>query len=162
VGFAPGVLSAAATVALELIERPKRVELYEAGACSFPSPASRAWNWQKCEYQMGQRSGIRTRELWPVALRVSTGQQLATTGSGIILVVPAVYAARVAAGERLEAFARLPARYDGPLDAFVPLDVSYSSSLQILTLSLIDFHFDDERTPEHAYEAVIVLALRRA
>jgi hypothetical protein len=159
--FSPGVLDGPATVALELIERPQRVGLYEAGTCSFPSPATRAWNWQKCEYRRGRRSEIRTRELLPVALRVSTGQQQATTGSDIILAVPAAYAARAAAGERFEAFARLPTRYSGPLDAFVPVNVSYWPSLQILTLSVIDFHFDDQRTPEHAYEAVIVLALRR-
>ena len=158
--FSPGVLDGPATAALELIERPHRVALYEGGSCSFPNPATRAWNWQKCEYQMGRRSEIRGRELLPIALRVSTGQQQATTGSDIMLALPAVYAARAAAGDQFEAFARLPARYGGSLDAFVPVGVGYWPSLRIVTLSLIDFHFDDERTPEHAYEAIIVFALR--
>jgi hypothetical protein len=92
---------------------------------------------------------------------VSTGQHQPTTGSDIILALPAEYAARAAAGEQIEAFARLPTRYRAPSAAFVPLQVSYWPSLRILNLSLIDFHFDDETTPEHAYEAVVVLALRR-
>jgi hypothetical protein len=159
VSFSPGVLTAAATVGLQLMDRPKRVELFEAGACSFPTGASRGWNWQRCAYRMGRPIDMGGRELLPVALRVTTGQQQATTGSHMILAVPAAYAARVAAGERFEAFARLPARYKGPLNAFTTVSVSYSPSLQTLSWSLSDFHFDDDRTRDHAYEAMIVLVL---
>ncbi len=159
--FSPGVLTTAVTAGLQLMNRPRNVELYEAGACSFPTPVSRAWNWQKCEYRPGRRIETRTRDVLPAAIRLTTGRQQATTGSDVILAVPAAYAARVAKGERVEAVARLPARYKGPPDAFVPVSVSYSPSLQTLSWSLIDFHFDDERTLDRAYEAMIVMVLHR-
>lgn len=160
VSFSPGVLSAPATITLELIPTPRRVELYEEGACSFSPGQSRAWNWQECRYGLGPPSAVGQRELWPIAVRVSTGRQMATTGSDLILAVPAEYAARAVAGDQLEAFARLPLRYGKPGDAFIPLKVSFWRSLRIMTFSLIDLHFDDQRTPDHTYEAVIVLALR--
>jgi hypothetical protein len=161
VSFSPGVLTAPVTAALELMPVPRTVELYEEGACSANSRNSPAWNWQKCQYGLGPRREIATRELWPIALRVSTGQQQATTGSDIIFAVPAEYATRTAAGDVLEAYARLPLRYGGPPNAFVPLKASFWSTLRVMTFTLIGFHFDDERTPEHAYEAVVVLAVRR-
>ena len=161
--FSPGVLDAPSTLGLQLLNRPGNAKLYEAGACSTQgqSRASRAWNWQKCGYAAGRRLELPSGDLLPVALRVTTGRQVATTGSDFILAVPAAYAARAAAGERFEAFARLPARYNGPPDAFIRIGVSYSPSLQLLTWTLTDFHFDDERTADHVYEAVIVLALRQ-
>jgi hypothetical protein len=157
--FSPGVFTAPQTVALELVERPARIELYDAGMFYCP-PSSRSWNWQKCDYRMGRRAELRGLELLPATVRVTTGQKQATTGSDLIIAVPTEYAIRAAAGARFEAFARLPARYRGAPDAFVRLSVGYLSSLQILNLSLVDADFDDERTTDHAYEAIIVLGLR--
>ncbi len=140
ISFSPGVFPAPQLVGLELTELPRHITFRAAGYPDRPSPSF---------------------EVLPVALRVTTGHQLPTTGSDFIFAVPEAYARRVSAGERLEAWVRVPPHYNRGPDTFMPVGTNFWPPLQTASFTLAAAVFDDSRTPDHSFEAMVIWTLHR-
>ena len=100
------------------------------------------------------------RYLLPLAIRVSTGSKLPTTGSSIYVNLPGEYADAIDAGGALEVYSRVPLRYTTDSTAWVKYGASYDRSLHLLTFNFQSNSYDDQRSPAREYEALFLLAVR--
>ncbi len=160
VAYRPGVLGASQFVRVGIVDRPATPTRYLSHACTLPPNTSSAWNWEYCQLSLRRPDTLFRAHLLPVAITVSSGRKQATTGSSVFVNLPGKYADQVTGGGTVEGYARVPLRYTSDSAAYVPVRTLYNESLQLLKVDLIDFNYDDERSPHHEYEALVLLMVR--
>jgi hypothetical protein len=133
--LSPGVFPRPQVISLAIVSRPD----------SIVTP----------QYPGGRPPG----QLLPMAIRVSTGRQVPTTGSYIYVLVPRRIAESITPRGGVRAFVRVPRDGNRDEDVYLELGVTYDASLGQLRFTLVDRHFSDLRNSANMYEAVVVMTV---
>jgi hypothetical protein len=99
------------------------------------------------------------------AIRINTGGQRVSMGARLSLVLPErlrmeapISEGSEDTGTRLWALMRVPLRYALGSETYRIIPATYDRKTGVLTVEPGVFDFDDERTPDHSNEAVILIA----
>ena len=131
------------------------------GTLCAPSSAT-IWGLDSCKAVPGRPLPADSLDVLPMAIRIGTGGKRPSTGSSIVIALPASLVSPDGRHALVNAYARVPRRFGPAEHAFPPLTQYFDPSLRLLEIEFLSDILDDDREPGAGHEALIVLAVPHA